>query len=284
MSWRVLIELVALAAIWGASFLFMRLLAPVVGAVATADLRMLSGGAFLGLVFLLLRFHAGLRKHWKAFLVIGLVNSALPFLLYSLAAQVLPASVEAVLNALTPAFAAVAGALFLKETLTGRKILGLVLGFVGVVIIVGGINLGASPWAWAAVGACVLAPVCYAAGGIVTKRMSTGIPPKAVAYGSQLFAGLAFVPLLALAPPAHLPDGRTLGLLVGFGALCSGVAYTLYFDLFQRLGPTKTQAVTFLIPIFGVLWGVVFLGETPTLSFAVGSVVILGGTGLITRR
>lgn len=282
MNLRTAIELLTLAALWGGSFLFMRLLAPLVGALATADLRMLAGGAFLAVTFLFSGFRAGLRTHGKAFLLIGLVNSAFPFLLYSLAALVLPASVESVLNALTPSFAAIAGVWFLGETLTLRKIGGLVLGFVGVLVIVGGINLGGSPGAWAAVAACGLAPVCYAAGGILTKRLATGIPSRAIAMGSQVFAGLALVPVLALSPPTHLPTLGTLGLLVVFGTLCSGVAYLLYFDLFRRLGPTKTQAVTFLIPVFGVLWGVLFLGETPTVSFLVGSVVILGGTLLVT--
>jgi drug/metabolite transporter (DMT)-like permease len=284
MKLRDIVELLVLAALWGGSFLFMRVLAPVVGPLATADLRMLIGGLFLGAVFLVLRFDPGLKKNFLPFLVVGLVNSALPFLLYSVAALVLPASVEVVLNALSPAFGAVAGALFLGERLTWQKAAGLALGFAGVIAVAGGLNLGSDPWAWAALVACSLAPVSYAVGGVLVKKLGGGIAPQSLAFGSQLLAGLALLPALALAPPPQAPTAEAWVLLAAFGILCSGVAYLLYYGLMKRIGPTKTLTVTFLMPVFGIVWGALLLNEPVTWTLALGAALILGGTALVTRR
>jgi len=284
MNGRALLDLILLSAIWGASFLFMRVLAPVVGPVATADFRMLLGAAFLGAIFLALRFDPGLRKNFRVFLLVGVVNSAFPFLLYSLAALVVPASVEVVINALSPAFGALAGALFLGESFGLKKLAGLILGFGGVVLVAGGLVTGSNVWSWLAVGGCVLAPVCYAAGGILVKRLAQGIPPRSLAFGSQLLAGAALLPLLFLPSKTRLPDFGTVGLLVAFGVLCSGLAYLLYYRLMQTLGPTKTLTVTYLMPVFGILWGIVFLGEPLTLPLVGGALVILAGTALVTSR
>jgi len=281
---RDLFELLLLAAVWGGSFLFMRVLAPVVGPLATADLRMLIGALFLGAVFVLLRFNPELRRNFRPFLVIGLVNSALPFLLYSVAALALPASVEVVLNALSPAFGAVAGAWFLGEPFRVRKVVGLALGFGGVLLVAGGLDLGSRPWSWAALGACALAPVCYAVGGVLVKRLAQGIPAPSLAMGSQLLAGLALLPALAFFPVTTAPTPGILGMLAAFGILCSGLAYLLYYGLMGRIGPTRTLTVTFLMPVFGILWGALFLGEPVTVSLIAGAASILAGTGLVVLR
>lgn len=279
-----MVELVVLAALWGGSFLFMRVLAPVVGPWATADLRMLIGGLFLGAVFLGLRHDPELRKNFRPFLLIGLVNSALPFLLYSAAALVLPASVEVVINALSPVFGALAGSLFLGENFTVKKALGLALGFGGVLVVAGGLDLGSNPWAGPALAVCVLAPVSYAAGGVLVKRLASGVQPRSLAFGSQLLAGLVLLPALGLTGPADFPTPATIALLAAFGILCSGVAYLLYYGLMARIGPTKTLTVTFLMPVFGILWGALLLREPVTPSLILGAGLVLGGTVLVTRR
>ena len=283
MKIRDVIELVVLAAVWGASFLFMRVLAPALGPWAAADLRMLFGALFLGVYFLAVRFNPELKRHFTAFLVIGLVNSGLPFALYSAAALVLPASAEVVLNALSPVFGAVAGALFLGERFSIRKGAGLALGFAGVAVLAGGLSLGSSFWSWAALAACVLAPVCYALGGVLVHNMAKGVPARSLAYGSQALAGVIMLPTLALSPAGHWGDPVLWTLLAVFGVLCSGVAYLIYYGLMKRVGPTKTLTVTFLMPVFGVLWGALFLGEPVTLTLAAGAVLVLGGTFLVTR-
>jgi drug/metabolite transporter (DMT)-like permease len=274
--------LLALSAIWGSSFIFIRYLAPLIGPVATADMRMLIAGLFLALFFLAVRFKPGWRRNAKHFLVIGLLNSAVPFLLYSAAALVLPASMEAIFNSLSPMFGAVFSALWLKETLSARKIAGLLLGIGGVVLMS---SLGAlpSPPATAlAIAACLLAPACYGLAGVYIKRRASTVKPMAVAGGSQLFGGLAVMPILAISPPAAASITMPVALLVVvFAVLCSALAYLVYYRLIADIGPTKALTVTFLIPVFAMAWGQVFLHEQITLSMVAGAAIILVGTFLV---
>lgn len=275
-------ELVLLAAVWGASFLFMRVLAPLLGPFVTADLRMLIGALFLSVVFVVAHKNPQFKGNTKTFLIIGMVNSALPFTLFSLAALSLPASVAVVLNALSPVFGTLAGVAFLGEKVTVPKALGLALGVAGVVVVAGGLDLGVDSGRWWALGACILAPLCYAMAGILVKKRASGIAPASLAMGSQLWAGLVMLPTWGLGHLAPLGDPLVLVLVAAFGILCSGLAYLWYYGLMQRIGPTKTLTVTFLMPAFGVLWGVVFLGESLTPALVGGAVLIVVGTGLVT--
>jgi drug/metabolite transporter (DMT)-like permease len=275
--------LLALSAIWGSSFIFMRYLAPLIGPVATADMRMLIAGLFLLLFFLLVRFKPQWRKNAKHFLVIGLLNSAIPFLLYSVSALYLPASMEAIFNSLAPMFGAVFSALWLGESLSVRKVTGLLLGVGGVVLMS---SLGALPATAAtalSIAACVCAPACYGLAGVYIKKRASAVKPMAVAGGSQLFGGFALMPVLFFAPPASGSITPPVALLVvAFAVLCSGIAYLIYYRLIADIGPTKALTVTFLIPVFAMLWGFVFLRERVTLGMAAGAAVILVGTFLVT--
>ena len=274
--------LLALSAIWGSSFIFMRYLAPLIGPVATADMRMFIAGLFLLLFFLAIRFKPEWRKNARHFLVIGLLNSAIPFLLYSIATLVLPASMEAIFNSLSPMFGAVFSALWLNETLSVRKIAGLLLGMGGVVLMS---SLSALPWTPATVLAilgCLLAPACYGLAGVYIKKRASAIKPMAIAGGSQLLGGLALMPFLLVAPPSA---GRitmpVVLLVVLFAVPCSALAYLIYYRLIADIGPTKALTVTFLIPVFAMAWGLLFLREQITLSMAGGAAIILVGTFLV---
>jgi drug/metabolite transporter (DMT)-like permease len=274
--------LLALSAIWGSSFIFMRYLAPLIGPVATADMRMFIAGLFLVLFFLAVRFKPGWRRNARHFLVIGLLNSAVPFLLYSAAALVLPASMEAIFNSLSPMFGAVFSALWLKETLSVRKIAGLLLGIGGVVLMSSLSALPSTAATALAIAACLLAPACYGLAGVYIKKRASTVKPMAVAGGSQLFGGLALMPLLLVAPPAVTSITPSVVLLVAaFAVLCSGIAYLIYYRLIADIGPTKALTVTFLIPVFAMVWGLVFLREQITLSVGAGAATILLGTFLV---
>jgi len=276
------IFLLALSAIWGSSFIFMRFLAPLIGPVATADARMFIAGVFLVLFLAATRFSLQWRKNWKHYLVIGLLNSAVPFVLYSMAALYLPASMEAIFNSLSPMFGAVFAALWLGEPLTARKVTGLALGIAGVVVTSGLGAVTVSTTAVLAIAACLLAPACYGLAGAYIKKRAGSVPPRAVAGGSQLLGGIALMPFLAVSPPPVPALGLTTVLLViAFALLCSAIAYLIYYRLIADVGPTKALTVTFLIPIFAMLWGVLFLRESVSASMAVGALVILVGTFLV---
>lgn len=276
--------LVLLSAIWGSSFMFMRYLAPLIGPVATADARVLIAGLFLVALFAILRFDLRWRERWKRYLVIGIVNSGLPFLLYSYASLTLPSSVEVVINALAPGFGALFGAVWLGERLSARKILGLLIGLAGVAVVSGIGGGGAGKASILAMLACVGATVCYGLAGVYVKLKAKDIEPKAVAAASQLMAGIAIMPALIFYPPKAAISPVTAIVVVVFAILCSAVAYLIYYRLLSTVGPSKALTVTFLMPVFGFLWGGLLLGEGISLRMLIGALVILGGTLLVVGR
>ena len=281
MTFRSALLLLALSAIWGSSFIFMRHLSPILGPVMTADMRVLIAGIALAAFFAAIGFKPEWRKNWKHFLVLGMVNSGIPFLLYSFAALYLPGSLEAILNSTAPLFGAVFSAIWLAERLTLRKAAGLVLGIAGVVLVSSMDTFERTPMGFLAVGACLLAPACYALSGIYVKKRASAVKPMAVAGGSQLAAGLVLLPLVFVFPPLRPVTLEIGALTAAFALFCSAVAYLIYYRLISDIGPTRALTVTFLIPVFAMAWGALFLAETITMARIVGAVVILGGTALI---
>ena len=277
-------RLVVLAAIWGASFIFMRALAPVLGPVPIAAWRVAIAGVALIAWFRITGFDAELRRHWRAFLVIGLVNSALPFLLFAFAAVHIPASYSVILNTATPLFAAVLSAVWLDERLTAMRVAGLAAGAAGVALVTGAGPVAPDAMFGWAVAACLGAALCYALAGIYIKRHAGGAKPMAIAGWSQAFAGAALLPLTPFAPlPGTVTPGVVANVLA-LALLCSAFAYLLYFRLIADVGPTRAMTVTFLMPVFGMVWSVLFLQETVTLPMIAGCALIVGGTALVVRR
>ncbi|ABM95099.1 DMT family transporter [Methylibium petroleiphilum] len=280
------LELCLLAALWGASFLFMRLGAGEFGPVALAGLRVLGATLFL-LPLLAARRQLGvLRTHWRDIFLVGLANSALPFLAYSYAALAITAGLSSIFNATTPLWGALIAWLWLKDRLTPSRVLGLLIGFSGVLWLAwdkASFKPGAdgTSTGWAIV-ACLGATLLYGWSASFTKKRLTGVAPLAVATGSQVSAALVLTLPMLWFWPTQAPSA-TAWLAVGLLALaCTGVAYVLFFRLIARIGPSNTIAVTFLIPAFAVLWGWIFLAEGITTAMVIGCAVILVGTALTT--
>ena len=279
---RDIVELLALAALWGGSFLFMRVAVPAFGPFALVLLRV--AGASLLLVPLLAARGdlAALRQHWRPIAVVGLTNSALPFLCFAYAALSINAGLSAIFNSATPLFAAIVAWLWLGDRMTPVRVVGLAIGFAGVLWIgsdKADFRPGGSAWA---IFACLLATICYSISPSLTKRHLGGVPPLAVAAGSQV-AATAFVVVPALIAWPSVAASSGAWLMAALLALfCTGLAYILYFRLIANAGPANAVAVTYLVPIFAVLWGGVFLGEELTLPLALGCAVIFIGTALAT--
>ncbi|MDE2296610.1 MAG: DMT family transporter [Burkholderiales bacterium] len=275
-------ELLALAALWGASFLFTRMSAAAFGPFALVAVRVTGAALFL-LPLLLLRGQVGeLRRHWRAIFVVGITNSALPFVLFSYAALSFTAGLSAIFNAAAPLFGALIAWLWLKDRLTPMRVLGLVIGFAGVLWLAwdkARFNPGGSGWA---VLACVAATLLYGLSASLAKRHLGGVAPLAVAAGSQLSAALALAIPAALWWPATAPSGSAWLTASLLAVLCTGVAYVMYFRLIAHVGPANAIAVTFLVPAFAVLWGWLILGERLNGSMLFGCAVILLGTSLAT--
>lgn len=276
-----LARLLILAAIWGASFLFMRIVAPVLGALWTAEIRVALAGTAMLLFMVFTQRAMRFKAHWRQYLVLGTFNSALPFALFSYAALTLPAGYSAILNATSPLWGALVGAAVLGETLTARKMAGLACGIVGVAFLV---RLGPaqfSPQLLLAALACVSAALCYAIAGAYSKKQSAGIAPPMMATGSQLGAALVLLPFLPLSPVRGEVTPFVMMIATLLALLCSAVAYFIYFRLLADVGPTKALTVTFLIPLFALLWGALFLQEAINMSTLVGCAMVVLATWLV---
>lgn len=277
------ILLIILSAIWGGSFIFMRVLAPVFGATGTACLRLTIAAVFLILYFKMIHYKIQWKRDWKFLCLIGVINSAIPFSLYAYAALHIPASISVVVNTLSPMFGALFAALLLKEKLSVQKISGLVLGTLGVAVISGSKAVPTDLEAYLSIGACLLATVCYGLSGVLIKKYGKLIEAKALAGGSQLFAGLVLIPFLLSKPPTQPMTASIIGLTIAFAVLCSAVAYLIYYYLLKEMGPTRALTVTFLMPVFGIVWGNLLLGEAMYLQMLFGSAIILLGTYQVVR-
>jgi len=276
-------RLVALAAIWGAAFIFMRVAAPVLGPAWTAELRVLLGGLALLAWFRIAGIDAGLAAHWRFYLIAGGIAIAAPFALYSFAAMHAPASLLAIVNATSPIFGLAWNASFGDERVTLRKTAGLVLGIGGVALIARPTASAADPLFVWAVAAALAACCLYGVAGVLIKRFAGSASPRAMAAGNQLAAALVLLPLLPLLPPAGAPSALVVANVLALALLASGVAFVLYFRLIADVGATRALTVTYLIPLFGILWGWLFLGEALPAAALAGGALILAGTVLVTR-
>ncbi|MFT7724197.1 MAG: DMT family transporter [Roseateles sp.] len=281
-----LAELVLLAALWGASFLFMRLGAHEFGAIPLAAARVGLASALL-LPLLAARGQlAGLRRHWRGLLLVGALNSALPFALFSFAALSLSAGLASIVNATTPLWTALVAFAWLGRRLTPWRVLGLALGFAGVAFLAwdqAGFKPGAGRSGHAglwAIAACASATLCYGVAANATQRFLSAAPPLTVAAGSQAASTLLLALPAAWLWPAQPPGALAWGSALGLALLCTALAYILFFRLMSRVGPTNTVSVTFLIPLFAILWGALFLREPVTAQMLAGGAIVLAGIAL----
>ena len=276
-----LARLLALSAIWGASFLFMRMGAPVLGPTLLIGCRVLFAALFLAVVGAALRKPLDARRNAGHYLVLGLFNSALPFLLFAFAARTLSASLLSILNATAPIWGAVIGAVWTRTALSPRSLLGLALGVAGVALLVGFDPGTLREGAPLAIALGLGATLSY---GIATNyaKSAKKVEPFANAHGSMWAATLLIAPAVPFAPPVAMPSLTIALAVLALGVLCSGVAYLLYFRLIADIGAASALTVTFLVPVFGVLWGHVFLGEPLGWNTLVGAAIVIVGTALVT--
>lgn len=286
-----LLRLFVLAAIWGGSFLFMRVVVPVLGAVPTAFGRV--GLAALGLAALVgvMRVPREFRGLFKATLMLGVINSGVPFLMYTIAAQVLPAGYSAILNATVPLMGILIGASCFGERVGWLKLAGVGLGMAGVAILTGAGPEALTPTMLVGVCACLVATACYGLAGFLTRRWITergGLDSRLVALGSQVGAVLFMAACLGwqlVSAPMVMPvaDATVWGALLALGLVCTSLAYILYFRLIADIGPVRTMMVTFLIPVFGVFWGWLLLDEKLSVAHAIGGGLVAAALWLVVK-
>lgn len=276
-------KLVFLSAIWGGSFIFLRIAVPETGPLLATTLRT----SLAGVALLAFAAATGVPMRWRAnlkpYAVVGLFAGVIPFSCFSFAALHLPAAHSAVLNATAPLFGATFSVLWLAERLTLRKLAGLLLGVIGVAVLVGAGTLPLNVPVLIAIAACLLAAACYALSSIIVKKTGQpgGIHPIAMATGSLVLAGLMMAPTVPFSLPPVLPSMRALASVAALSLLSSGLAQALFIPLIVKVGPTRAMSVSFLIPLFSMLWGVVFLREPVGWPTFVGGAVVLLAMGMV---
>lgn len=275
------IRLIVLAAIWGSSFLFMRISAPVLGPAVLIEYRVAFAAVFLATVGYFLKKKLDLKAHWKHFLILGFFNSALPFVLFAFGARTLSASVLSVLNATAPMFGALIAAVWFRQKITGRTALGLLMGTVGVALLVGFDSVSTREGAGIAIVAALAAAFSYSIASTYAKSAKS-VEPFANAHGSMWAATLLVIPALPFFPQTGPATPGIMGAALALGIMCSGIAYLLYFRLIAEVGPTSALTVTFLNPLFGILWGSLFLGEVIGWYTIAGAAIVIAGTMLVT--
>jgi len=279
-------DFVMLAAIWGSSFLFMRISTVEFGPLPTAAVRVAIAALFLLPIVWLRGLLPDLRKNWKKIFFIGVLNSGIPFACFSFALLSITTGLSAILNATVPMFGALIAWLWLKDKPNASRILGLIVGFAGVAMLAWDKATfkpdasGVAP-GWAVL-ACLFACLCYGISASYTKRYLSGMPPLVTAAGSQIGATLGLALPAAWLWPAQMPGAHAWLALLAVGVVCTGLAYILFFRLIENAGPPRALSVTFLVPVFAVIYGVIFLGEHVTAWMVVCAVVIVIGTALST--
>jgi drug/metabolite transporter (DMT)-like permease len=280
-DWRTPIEMLALAAVWGASFLFMRVAAPEFGAAALVEVRLALGAVIL-LPFLWKARASFPARRWPLLALTGAVNSAVPFVLFAWAAQRAPAGVGAICNALAVLFTALVAVAFFGEKISARRGVALLAGFAGVVVLAGSKTAGAS--VGEAVVAGTAAAFLYGVGANLVRKYLTGVPAAAVAAATLSCSALLTLPFALANWPVRAISTQawvSAGLL---GVLCTGIAFVVYYRLIARIGAARSVTVTYLVPLFGVLWAWALLGEPLTGAMAIAGLLIVGGVVLSQKR
>jgi drug/metabolite transporter (DMT)-like permease len=280
MARRDLFDLILLGAIWGAAFLFTRVAVPEFGPVALVEVRVFIAAVVVMAVAIARGKVGELKGRWGALTIIAALNTAVPFALFAYATRTVPAGFAAVLNSTVPLFGALVGRGFFGEKLGRTRAFGLAIGFAGVLVLVAPrLDLAGSPLA---IAAALSASFMYAIAAHLTRRILPGVNSLVIAAGSLVASvGLLAVPAALLLPP-KMPSLGAWSSTIALAVLCTGIAYILYFRLLERVGATGAVAVTYLIPLFGMIWGGIFLGERLTFAMAAGSALILLGVSVTT--
>jgi drug/metabolite transporter (DMT)-like permease len=271
-----------LATLWSLQFVFLRVSVPLFGTAPVAEARALVAALFLlPWAALAVRQRVALVERWRPYLVIGLANNVLPFICFAWAATALPVGYLAIINGLVPLWSALFAAWLLREPLGARRLAGFLLGIAGIgsIVNLGPVALDAQTLA--ATGVAVLGATLWGWSGVMIKQHSELIEPISLAAGSIAYAAVLMAPLWLAAPPAAAWTPEATAALVALGLLCSGVAYLPFFSLIRDIGPSRTLSVGFVVPLLGVLWGWLFLGEPVTLAMLAGGALVVAAMALV---
>ena len=281
MGLRDIAALLLLASIWGGSFIFMRVAAPEFGIYVLVAIRTVLATSVLLPILMMTGGVSQIFRHWFPIALVGLANTAVPFALFNYSSLHLEAGVNAILNATAPMFGALVAWLWLGDKLTPTAIGGLALGFLGVTVI-SQQKLGEGDISFVPILTALLATTCYGIAASMMKRWLQGVRPLVVATGSQAMASVMLAPFALSTLPATMPSTNAWLNAVALAILGTAIAYILYFKLIANVGPAKAISVAYMVPLFGIIWGVLLLQEHLSLQTIIGGVMILTGVALTT--
>lgn len=275
-----LLQLLLLSFLWGAAYLFMRASAPTFGAIPMVFLRMALASLLVLLPLTIARTGlAPLRTHWRQLAIFGLAFTAVPFLGLGFAALSISAGLLAILQSAAPMFAAIVGHFWLRERVTRWRVVGLVVGTVGVMLLVGD-RISVRDQAGIAILVALGVTALWGVSSNYARVKLHALDPLVLATGSLGIAALALAPLAWWTWPAQMPGPRAWGEVIFLGVASSGFGFLLYFSLLRKIGAVRATSVTFLNPIVAMSSAAVYLGEPITLRMLGGCAVILVGTAL----
>ncbi|NBB92803.1 MAG: EamA family transporter [Gammaproteobacteria bacterium] len=277
---KAMAELTLLGAIWGGSFLLMRVAAPEFGPFALVEIRLVFGA--LVLLPFVYRARRRLAGRWHMLFAIGMINSAVPFTLFAWATAIAPAGISAIANSVTALFAVLFAGMMFGERIGIRRGFGLASGIIGVVVMIG-MPMAGVPVGWAAL-AATTAAACYGLAGNLVKRYLAGLPPVALGGATLSCSAVVLSPMAVWHWPEQTLSAAVWASAVTLGVLCTGVAYALLFRLLEKIGPSGTATVTYLVPLFGVAWAWLVLAEPITSGMLIAGALILGGVALSQSR
>jgi drug/metabolite transporter (DMT)-like permease len=274
--------LVYLGAVWGAAFLFFRVAAPEIGPIWTAELRVAVAGLLLAAFTGRSALRAA-RRQPVEFLVVGATFSAIPFTLLAFATLSLPASLASLLMATTPLFTAMISAAWLRQRVSAGVAVGLGLGFGAVVFLLGGSHIELGPATVLAAGAGLAAALSYAVAGTYVRRRLGDVAPLDLATGQLVAAALILLPLALLSGIPAVPSPAAAGSIVAMGIVSTAIAWPVYFRIARRTSATAASSSTFVVPMFGIFWGGLILGEPIGAELLAGFALVIASLVLVLR-
>ena len=282
MSIRQLGALFLLGAIWGASYILIRVAVEPFGPVFFMFARVALTALILVGYARLRAIDLKIRAYWRQFLILGFLGSALPFTLIGWAELTVSGSMAAILTSATPLFAALVAVPGLGERLTAYKLVGAIMGIVGVTIVVGGSSMTLDLQFLLATLALLGAALSYALGGVYAKRSFHGLDNMSMSSGQLIGATVILAPVSLFDIPKELPPIGAILALLTLVVVCTALAYQLYYYLIISAGPIQALTVTLLVPIFGVFWGALWLQESISPGMILGLLIVLFSVGLVT--
>ncbi len=279
MAIRDLTYLILLGLLWGMSFLFVRVAAPEFGAVALIEMRVVIAAMVLTPFIIFRRQLPDIKRHWRPIFIMGVLHYALPFTLFAYSMLTLTGGYSAIINASSPLFATIVAWVWLGQRPEAGRVLGLLVGLLGVLLLVSE-KLVSDGSTATAVAAAVVASFCYGAAAIFAKKQLAGVSPMAISAGSMIASSIVLLPLTYWFWPTVAPSSSAWSTVLVLGVVCTAIAFVLYFRLIANVGPTRAISVTFLIPLFAVAFGALFIDEAVSATMVGGGIIVLLGTAM----